>query len=360
MFVKAVRVFALGLCLVLLCPAAGAASRFASENLFYLLDNPDSFASFKAHANRISIVAPSTYDVDQYGTVSGGVDPRVITIAREHHVMVMPLIQIFDQQAIHKLLGDAQARARAIRIMIYDAKTYHYYGWQFDLENVSVADAAAYTAFFQQTAKAFHRQGLKISMAVVKSDAPVPDPGNTGYDRYLYENWSGAFELVKLAQAADFLSFMSYDQNTSQTPPGPVAGMPWMERMANYLIGLGIDPQKISFGIPTYSDHWYAAYNERQGAHSTRAEISYQAVQDLLDRHNVSLRWMPDQGVDYTYWAERNGAFEWLFVENSRSFKAKLDLVRKYHFRGFSAWVLGDEDPAIWKVLQEETEPRRH
>lgn len=362
MLVRTMRLVVLGLCcLVLLAPGANAASRFSSENLFYMLPgNRDSFASFKAHADEISIISPAAYEIDKYGTISGGVDPRVIEIAREHHIMVMPLFQSTDQAAIHEFLGNPAARARAIRIMLYDAETWHFGGWQFDLENVNVADGPAYTDFYRQAADALHRHGLKISMAVVKSDAPVPDPGHSGYDRFLYENWRGAFDLKALAKIGDFLSFMSYDEHTSLTPPGPVAGIPWMRGMAEYLIRSGIDPQKISFGIPTYSDHWYPSYTASQGAHSTRAEISYAEVQYLLDRYQAKPQWMADQGVDFARWTAPDGVFNWLFIENARSFKEKLALIPEYHFRGFSAWVLGDEDPAIWDVLQQETEPRRY
>lgn len=362
LFVRATGRLLLGLCCVaLLSPGAWAGtSRFVSENLFYLQDNLNSFESFKAHADQISIVVPAAYEIDRYGTVSGGVDPRVLRIAKRHHVMVMPLIASFDQKGIHKFLNDPAARARAIRIMLYDAKAGHFGGWQFDLENVHVTDGPAYTDFFRQAADALHKNGLKITMAVVKSSAPVPDPGHSGFNRFLYENWRGAFDFKKLAKIGDFLSFMSYDQHTSLTPPGPVAGIPWMENMAEYLIRLGIDPQKISFGIPTYSDYWYPSYTKSRRAHSTRDEISYREVRNLIDRYQVKPRWMADQGVDYARWAAANGIFNWLFIENARSFEEKLELVPKYHFRGFSAWVLGYEDPGIWGVLQRETKPRHY
>lgn len=359
---KAAGRLVLGLfCLMLLPLSAQAApSRFTSENLFYLQGNLDSFESFKAHADEISIVVPAAYEIDQYGTVSGGVDPRVVRIAEQHDVMVMPLIASFDQEAIHKFLHSPEARARAIRIMLYDAEAYHFDGWQFDLENIHVTDGAAYTDFFRQAAEALHDHDLKITMAVVKSSEPVPDPGHSGFNRFLYENWRGAFELKKLAKIGDFLSFMSYDQHTSLTPPGPVAGIPWMKNMAEYLVRIGIDPRKISFGIPTYSDYWYPSYSESRRAHSTRDEISYREVLDLLDRYRLKPRWMADQRVEFARWSAANGVFNWLFIENARSFEEKLELIPEYHFRGFSAWVLGYEDPAIWDVLQRETKPRHY
>ncbi len=37
----------------------------------------------------------------------------------------------------------------------------------------------------------------------------------------------------------------------------------------------------------------------------------------------------------------------------------KLQLIPRCHFRGFSSWGLGDEDPAIWTVLNQQTKPVR-
>jgi spore germination protein YaaH len=34
-----------------------------------------------------------------------------------------------------------------------------------------------------------------------------------------------------------------------------------------------------------------------------------------------------------------------------------MNLARSYHLRGFSVWVLGPEDPAIWDILKAEPKP---
>lgn len=356
MTLKRFRLAVLFGCAWVLASGCAFAQSVKSENLFYMTDTMDALQGFKAHASQISIIVPAAYHVDKYGTVYGGVDPRVLQIAASNHVEVMPIVASFDQDGIHAFLSDPKARARAIDIMLYDAQHYHYYGWQFDLENIHVADGEAYTDFYREAAKALHARGFRISMAVIKAEQPVPAQDDSGFSKFLYENWKGAFDFKKLAAIGDFMSFMSYDQNTALTPPGPVAGVPWMQRMADYLMRLGIDPHKVSFGIPTYSDHWYAAWSDKKGPHSTRDEITWREAQDLLDRHQVTPQWMQSMGVDYAYWPGPNGVFEWLFIENARSFSEKLKLVRQYHFRGFSAWVLGFEDPKIWDVLKQQTQ----
>ena len=62
---------------LLSAPVCTWAQPVKSENIFYMTDGLDALQSFKAHAAQISIIVPAAYHIDQYGTVYGGVDPRV-------------------------------------------------------------------------------------------------------------------------------------------------------------------------------------------------------------------------------------------------------------------------------------------
>jgi len=330
-----------------------AAQSYHSENLFYLVGSPDSYQSFVQHADEISIICPDVYQIDSVGVITGEVDRRILELAQKKGIRVMPLFASFDQRGIHALLTSEAARAEAIRLMLFYARQYHYYGWQFDIENVYFADKDAYTGFFRQTADSLHKYGFAISSAVVKSEQPAPEGANPAYHRFLYENWRGAFDLPALASISDFISVMTYDQHTAFTPPGPVAGIPWMKRIVAYLLESGIPPAKISLGIPDYSDYWYPT-DGPHGPGSTRDEISYAAARDLLDRYQASPRYMDDQQVSYAYW-ETGGIFNWLFLEDAQSFSDKLRIAATNRLRGISVWVIGAEDPGIWNVLKKET-----
>lgn len=348
------------LCISLAClnnPTA-TAQGYTAENLFYLGSGRAALEDFRAHADEISIICPAAYQIDADGVISGDVDPRVLDIASAHGIKVMPLFATFDQQGVHHLVSDSAARKEAIRLMLFYAEKYHYYGWQLDLENVSFLDRDGYTSFFLQAADSLHKHGLIISMAVVKSEQPAPQAGNAAYQRFLYRDWRGAFDIAAIARAADFISYMTYDQHTANTPPGPVAGMPWMQRMLQHLLDLGVPPEKISWGIPGYSDYWYPTYNDKDGARSTRDEISYADAQDLIDRYHAKVSWMEDQQVSYAYW-ENNGIFNWLFLEDARSFAPKFQLAKAHHLRGISVWVMGTEDPTIWELLKKEAQTAR-
>ncbi|MEJ2218690.1 MAG: glycosyl hydrolase family 18 protein [Gemmatimonadota bacterium] len=337
-------------------PAALEAQKSTrAETLFYLTDSDNGFASFRDHVDAISIVGPQSFAVDSDGVVWGEVDPRVLDLAKQHHVKVMPLVVNtgFDQAQIHALLNDRQARARAVATLVELGRRHKFWGWQFDLEDIHLTDRDSLTAFYRQTAKALHAAGMKLSIAVVPWDGRV---GSTRWHRYMRANWREAYDLAALARIGDFISLMTYSEHNSGTPPGPVAGLPWMRANVEYTLSLGVPPERISLGVPTYSAHWQPGYQPGAsgtgGLHPTAREIPYARAMSLLSRYGVEPQWLEQQGVYYAFW-DHDGAFEYIFLEEHRSFAAKLDLLRQEGLRGISVWVLGDEDPAVWKVVSQ-------
>src|SRR5262245_18586375 len=106
----------------------------AITTLIYLVNRPDCITSFRAHADKISIIAPQTFYMDAQGFVSGEVPPEVLRIAQGHRVAVTPLVtnRGFNQPLMHTLLDTEQSRAPAIRYLEYYALRDGYLGFQFD------------------------------------------------------------------------------------------------------------------------------------------------------------------------------------------------------------------------------------
>jgi spore germination protein YaaH len=74
----------------------------------------------------------------------------------------------------------------------------------------------------------------------------------------------------------------------------------------------------------------------------------------LAERNGATIQWDPVQQVPFASYSV-GGINEWVFLEDSRAFKAKLDLAKEKKLRGFSVWVLGTEDERIWDVLKAES-----
>lgn len=319
----------------------------ALEALWYSVGREESTQSFLAHAGEISIVSPQVFTFDTLGGISGAVDPRVVARAHEKGVKLVPLVMNpgFDQPTIHRILTTPDVRRRAIDNLVALCTRNHFDGLQFDIENVNVADRDALTAFMRESADALHRVRCSLSAAVVPRTSD--DPGPTSYHRWIYENWRGAYDYKALADALDFISYMTYAQHTGGTPPGPVAGYTWMEDALRFVLSLGVPPEKISLGIPSYSDWWYPTYDARSGARMRGSDISYAKATDLLARFAVTPTWDDRDKVWYAFWSNA-GVNEFLWMEDARAFAAKVELARKYKLRGYSVWVLGTEDPKVW------------
>jgi spore germination protein YaaH len=241
-----------------------------------------------------------------------------------------------------------------IETLVELCRRHDYDGIQIDIENLSIHDRDVFTEFYRAAAAALHAGGYRISAAVVHK--PDELAGATAYQEWLFDSWRGGYDLAAMAEVSDFLSVMTYSQHTRRTPPGPQAGLPWMEDVIDVFLE-HMPPEKLSLGIAVGSPHWYTSYEERITPELAR---SYNRVEThgwathLIERSGAELHWDDAQKVSYAYFPVE-GTWEWIFLEDARSFAARLDLVRQRELRGFSVWVIGHEDPALWELLPART-----
>ena len=321
------------------------------ERLFYYTNRESAYESLVRHIDQIDVLGPQVYTLDSIGVLYGSLDPRVLALAKSKGVRVMPLFvnEGFRQPGLRRFLADSAARARSVAAMVALCREHGYWGIQFDVENINVQDAEQFTTWYRDAAAALHRAGYRISIAVVHRTEDFPGP--TAYHRFLYDSWRGGFDLRRLAEVSDIVSVMSYDQHTGRTPPGPIAGLPWTREVADYFLRF-MPAEKLSLGIPLYGKHWSARAVEGDARVGTSADyVNWSWGSSLAERRGAPIRWDSAQGVPYASF-ENGGVFEWLFLEDHRSFAAKLALLREKRLRGFSAWSLGTEDERIWEELR--------
>lgn len=322
----------------------------ALESIWYLRGE-ESIQAFLAHADQISVVAPQVFSLDSMGIIRGSVDPRVVATARARGVQLVPLVMNpgFDQPSIHRVLNHPESRSRALRSLAELCRANRFDGLQLDIENFHVSDRDAFTAFVRAAVDSVHRAGCRLSAAVVPRTGDDPGPGS--YDRWIHDNWRAGFDYKALADTLDFISYMTYAQHTGGSPPGPVAGYPWMLACLEYVLSQGVPPAKISLGLAGYSDWWYAAWDEQAGPRLRGSDISYQQGLELMAAAGITATWDSVQMAPRAMWEVR-GVFQHLWLEDVRAFMAKRQLAVARGLRGYSVWLLGAEDPAVWAALR--------
>jgi spore germination protein YaaH len=327
-------------------------AQHSQKYIFYYVDGAKNFQDFKSHLDKIDIIAPSSYKFDNSGVIWGSVDTRIISLAKKNNIGIMPLVANykFDQKLLHDFLSDQKSKSRLITTLLVLCRQNGFMGIQFDCENLSMHDKNAFTNFYRQAADSLHKYGYIISDAIVHDydDYNLP----TEYFKWMYENWRGGYDLKALGKASDFISIMTYSEHTRRTTPGPEAGLPWIEKVIGHLLSY-IPAEKISLGIPLDSQHWYTAFDTIKyfaNARSWSDVLSYNSAMDLADRFNAKILWNEEEQVPYAIY-DNGGLMEYIYFEDARSFKAKYNLIDKFKLLGFSAWVLGNEDPDIWKYI---------
>lgn len=313
------------------------AQDYNPEKIFYLpkynaVNGVDSLAK---NWQKIDILAPQYHTVNLDFSVSGSFGPKLSALIKDHNLKVMPLVANngFSQKIIHNLLTSDGGQNKVLSQLIDLAKSQKYAGWQFDFENISYLDRDLFTAFVQKSYKAFKQNNLIFSVVAV--------PRTKDYeDTNAFKNWSGVYDYKKIADSTDFVSLMVYDDPNSV---GPVASLDFVNQALAYVKDK-IPSGKLSLGVPLYYWKWNAGTNKKIG------EGLFKNVLTIMSNFRYVLSFDKNLGVScLTYSYAKNNYKVWF--ENQQSFQAKLDIAKNNNLRGFSAWLLGGEDPAIWSVL---------
>ena len=343
--------------LLVLGVAATARPLYAAgkpAGLFYLTENPDSVRSFLAHYKQIDLLVPTWYEVDENGLVTGEPNPTVLETAHRDKLPVMPIVALFNKQHFHELSGNREAWAKMTAALIRECKLHGYTGFQFDFENIAYTDRDALTAIVKFSADALHQAGLQLTIATVPKAPGYPD-GKGGFAKWIYSDWRGAFDIAELAKSVDLLCLMTYDQQTRWTMPGPVAGWQWTVDNLDYALKV-VPKEKLSLGIPLYGYHWFTGapiVDKASGEEKPNQQADYinaLDVEQLAAAYKAKVAW---DAVDHSafFWFYRDQMREWIFYTDLHTFQDRYELVKDRGLEGFCSWVLGAEDPAIWKYL---------
>ncbi len=316
------------------------AHAFALEKIFYLAKyNAESgVASVNQNWQKIDILAPQMHTVTfnkNSAKITGGFGLKLKKAIKNYNLKVMPLIANanFNQSLMHKLLVSDYEQNRVITGLIYLAKRDKYIGWQFDFENIRYSDKDLYTAFVKKTYDQFKKNNLVLSVAVIARSVDFEDTN-------AFKNWGGAYDYKRLSKSADFISLMAYDDPQSK---GPVASTEYVNKILDYVKDK-IPQEKLSLGVPLYYWKWNADTNKKVGSGF------FNNVLAIASNYLHTINFDESLGVSSLSYSYKNKNYK-VWFEDKKSFEVKLNIIEENNLRGFSAWLLGGEDPAIWSAL---------
>ncbi|NSL52018.1 glycosyl hydrolase family 18 protein [Calidifontibacillus erzurumensis] len=302
-------------------------------------------------------VSPKYFQVLDDGQLKVDVPSNAKTVIAELHkrgIKVVPFLANNWAKG-EKVFADSEQIASQI---VKTMNELNVDGINIDIEGLGPSHRDSFTNFIK-TLDSKLPAGKTLSIAV------APNPWGTD------KGWQGFYDYKALAQYADYLFVMTYDERGGGSKNhGPVASLSFIEKSINYALK-NVAPEKIVLGIPFYGRVWNMEdVNDtlNQNANPVLGEsISLNKIPSLLNTYDVTVVYdKSTESVKGTFTIKQGdpqfqlkswqpplkpGTYE-VWFENETSLKAKLDLVRKYNLKGVGSWSLGQEDPAIWKEFR--------
>ncbi|GAA1770931.1 hypothetical protein GCM10009795_016260 [Nocardioides hankookensis] len=249
-----------------------------------------------------------------------------LAAAAHHHGLTAELLvgnysnrlDDFDPRAAHRLLSrPGRIGAVASRLASHVAAG----GWDgvnVDLERVRAGDADGLVAFVRALQDAMPAERT-VTIDVSASTSAA------GYR-------AGGYDLDGLADAADVVKLMTYDQHgPTWSGPGPVGGLPWQRRSLATILRV-VPPEQVDLGVAGYGYTW-----PRRGTGRT---VTVAQARRLVARDGVRARWVAQQGE----WTARLDDGTRLWWSDRRSYAARVTLARRHGVHGLAVWRLGSAD----------------
>lgn len=289
----------------------------------------------------VNIVSPTWFHlIDSEGNLRNLADPGYVKWAKEQGYQVWALASNSSNPEITAaVLSRSSTRKNMINQLLIFARLYGLDGINIDFENFHCENRDLFTQLIRELFPLCREEGLYLSVDVTMVSG----------DPY----WSLGYDRAALAEAADYLALMAYDEHWENAPvSGPVASLLWVEQGLQRILE-EVPAEKLLLGVPFYTRLWRIENRGGSGESITSRSYSMTRIDEILAGREVEKQWDEQAGqfmVTYT----DNGDQYRAWIEDASSMSRRLRLVGRYNLAGVAAWRRGLEKPEIWDLFQSE------
>ena len=294
----------------------------------------------------INVVSPTFFYLEKLGkgNLLENVDnsgENYISWAHSNGYKVWPIVSNNSmQETTSEIINDYELRKKLINQIIDYIEKYNLDGINIDFENIKEEDKDMFSRFIIELTPR-----IKELDKVVTVDVTAPDGS---------PEWSLCFDRNTLGDVSDYIIFMAYDQNGGASPKeGTTAGFNWVSLNVNKFLGQeGVSNEKLILAVPFYTRLW----KEKNGK-ITSSVVLMKDIDSILPE-NVNKEW--DESLKQYYVEfEENGATYKMWIEDEKSLKEKLSLIKENHLQGAAFWAKDFEDESIWKTIKEKKKKKK-
>ena len=288
----------------------------------------------------LNVISPSFFELEQMNaSIIDKADWNYIRWAKNKGYKIWPMFSNASMiETTSYILNDYKLRNKLIEDILELALYYDLDGINLDFEYMYEEDVNLYSRFVIELAPRLRAHGKVLSV-----DVTAPDGSS---------RWSLCYDRDVLAEAADYLVFMGYDQVGSDSPKAStIAGYDWVKSSLDKFIDEkreDVPAEKIILGCPFYTREW----EEEDGILVGSYTVDMKKI-DIVVPEETERIW--DDRVKQ-YYAEYviDGTTYKMWIEDERSLREKVKLVKEYNLAGAAFWELDRESDGIWEMVKQE------
>lgn len=324
--------------------------------------------SFKVTQTSIDVVSPMWLWIDKDKNSGktylrkGNINLDYVNAAHSKGIKVWACIASFSSTRSKEVMHNAELQKSIIDQLEELVVAYKLDGINLDFEYMDPADRFLYSEFAAKVTERLHKHGAVVSADIVYLTS---EPFGT--------NWySHGYDRKTLSKAVDYIMLMAYDQHTSGSGAGPVAGLPWVEKIVNITLE-EVPAEKLIMGVPLYARDYI--FEKVDGGYSSNAidyvsAIGMSTIDKLERGQQVTYSRWSEGSFKLSYWTQipgwdsSTGMIYMEFVDN-KSFKHKiwyddyytmgkrLDIVNDKGIAGAATWHYALAEDGIWDVFKD-------
>lgn len=289
----------------------------------------------------VNVLSPTFFSFDTEkndGTITSIASSSYVKNAHDNGVQVWALItDNFSVSTNDIILRDPDTRQYVIDQIIGYVRLYNLDGINIDFEAVPDRNGEYFIQFLRELYPRMKEEG-----AILSVDTYVPSAWSTHYDR------------EAIAETADYVCVMAYDEHTSSSETtGPVASKDFVDAgIADTLTE--VPKEQVILGVPFYTRVWRV--NAEDSSDFSIRNYSMDTAYEIFRDNNAQFTFDDDSGYYYArYEAVEDGeeVYYEAWFENEDSLQTKMDIYNKYDVQGVAMWKRGLEQDNSYSIIEE-------
>ncbi len=294
-------------------------------------DGNNSFDSVVTKTKGMNVISPTWFSLtDNNGNYKSLASKDYVAKAHAKGLQVWALIDNFSADVqTETLLASTSTRRKLIDSLIADVGKYDLDGLNLDFESLKKEAGVHYIEFIRELSIPCRQKGIILSV-----------------DNYVPAGYNSFYDLREQGIVADYVIMMGYDEHFAGGEAGSVSSINYVK---NGIAGMleNVPREKLIGGVPFYTRLWTEAGD---GTITSKA-MGIAEEKRWVDNNQVELTWQADTAQYYGEVQTSDGA-QFLWMEEERSLKEKMNVIRQNDLAGVACWKLGFEDSAAWDSIQ--------